>query len=247
MMFKNKVLYTTTLLTSLISLGFSLEYQAEDLRTRPLQWEDQQFWYNLHASQSVCSYFRDGKTRTADQVDFQFVRSLARYENNDPRYIHVIERGIGNEWIPVGTVVLGGSEKPNFLECAILMHPIYDSKSKCFIDDKNINSSEQVQKRVSEDTQLVAIWGEGIASRIAKWGLNEYTQDLRKKSVSYKWFEKSHEYHESFDGNSILGILATTSHPISKHFLEKHGFSCQGEKEDCKWGQKYVYEYKFSN
>ncbi|ORM38712.1 hypothetical protein A2G94_05060 [Francisella endosymbiont of Ornithodoros moubata] len=127
-----------------------LEYISENLKTRPIKEEDRDFWYDLHASESVCKYFRDGKTRSAEQVKAQFDRSLARFKNGDPRYLHMIEQLIEGKWIRVGVVILGGSSKPKFLECAMITHPAFDTENNQYldIDFKNKTLEPHNQKEV---------------------------------------------------------------------------------------------------
>ena len=223
------------------------EYSSEDLRTRPAVQEDREFWYTLHQSSSVCSQFRDGKTREPGQVDFQFSRSILRSENNDPRYLHIIEQLIGDEWRPIGTVVLGGSVEPNFLECAIITHPAFDIDKNTYMefdsDGKTIQSLEQLHATAQDD--IKPIWGNKNASKILEWGLKEYIPYIQKYQINYSWVdEKGGQHSEQFNGSQYSGILATATNPASIAILGKYGFKKQAQ-EECQWGKKHHYKFLF--
>ena len=143
------------------------EYISEDLRTRPVIQTDRPFWYTLHQSSSACSTFRDGKTRTPSEVDPQFDRSILRSQNKDPRYLHVIEQLITDEWIPVGTVVLGGSDEPDMLECAILSHIAFDVEKKTYVDLS------------AKGDAIFPISANENALKILVWGLKEYVPYIK--------------------------------------------------------------------
>ena len=116
------------------------------------------------------------------------------------------------------------------------------------MNDKNINSAIQVKELADINKNLIPVWGQKIASRIAEWGLSEYVSLLRKSHVTYEWNDDSTNkiYTESFDGKKFLGISATASNPSSRRLLVKYGF-VEIKEIDCKWGKKHSYEYKFTN
>ena len=221
-----------------------LEYISENLKTRPIKEEDRDFWYDLHASESVCKYFRDGKTRSAEQVKAQFDRSLARFKNGDPRYLHVIEQLIEDRWIKVGVVVLGGSSKPKFLECAMITHPAFDTENNQYLDifqNKTLESENQKEVKNS----IHPIWGNKNASRILQWGLKNYIPFILETKVKYSWENDQGEvFEEVFDGSQYIGIYATATNPASMKVLTNYGFTEKG-KSECNWGSKYIYEYLF--
>lgn len=206
------------------------------IRTRPLAKEDYDYWYGLQASTAATALFRDGLPRNPEQVTPQADRSLKRLEEGDPRFIHVVELNTNDfGWKKVGTIVLGGSDIPNYFELAGLSHPAIIKTTGDYLKEVDIEAIKRGELGFNqEDPNLIPIWGQHYAQKVLGMILKNHLPKARGIVTS------------EFNGPSHEGIIATSSNPASEKLLEYFSFVRSENMEMSRFGvPKWVFTLKF--
>ena len=164
------------------------------LLTRPLTEEDFPFWYGLHGSSVVRGLFADGKPKELSQVKWQAERSVARLQNHDPRFVHVIYLDVERLTIPIGTGVLGGSAQGSeYCELALLMHPAYCTSSKKYFDgeiDNELRKRGELGFNPEDYEDIIQIWGKGYALRLWNMAKEQFLSKFIQAKTSYVYGER---------------------------------------------------------
>ncbi|MBN9343058.1 MAG: hypothetical protein BGO76_02105 [Caedibacter sp. 38-128] len=222
---------------------WEMQDETGKLRTHPLNQNELPFWYELQGSPAATALFRDGRPRTQEECDPQAQRSIKRHLAGNPLVVHVVELNTPEfGWKPVGTIVIGGSDKENYFELAGLSHPAIIKSTGEYL--KKVDKEERLQKKAGfddNDPNLIPLWRKKYALSMAQLIVDQFLPIIRQTKVTGKG-----EY--DFDGTIYRGIIATSSDPAAEKILKNLGFHRSEQMEMSRFGvMKWQFVLEFTD